>query len=201
MFRARSDSDNLNLALILGDGSMSKFISVACLTLVASALLATLSVDAVTAAPKVGTAKARGDYSNKFWGSAGGRSVRHARDYSGGYRTYARQAPTITREIAQHEAAGVGQNITAAQKQFSELRNGTTDKQVLTSLDSIDKQLAVASKAHAKMHEMCQMETIDAEGTMKCCDDVEAALDKVIAEHKEFMKRLEGEPAAPAPSN
>ncbi len=179
---------------------MSKFIGIACMTLVASSLLATVVVDVVAAAPPIGTAKARGDYSNNFWGSSGGRSVRHARDYSGGYRTYARQAPTITREMAQHEAAGVGQNITAAQKQFTELRKGTTDKQILTSLDSIDKQLAVAAKSHAKMHEMCQMETIDAEGTMKCCDDVDAALGKVMAEHKELMKQLESEPAAPAPS-
>ncbi len=46
------------------------------------------------------------------------------------------------------------------------------------------------------MHEMCQMEKIDADGTMKCCTDVDAALDKVLAEHKALMQHLEGEPAA-----
>jgi hypothetical protein len=175
---------------------MTKFMTSACLTLIASSLLATLAVDVSSAAPPIGTAKARGDYSNKFWGSAGGRSVSHARDYSRGYQNYARQAPTVAPPLAQHEAAGVGQNITAAQKQFAEVRKTTTDKQALTSLDAIDKQLAVAAKAHAKMHEMCHMEEIDAEGTMKCCQDVDAALEKVMAEHKELMKHLEGEPAA-----
>lgn len=175
---------------------MTRFMTAACLTLVASALLATLTVDVSSAAPPIGTAKARGDYSNKFWGSAGGRSVRHARDYSRGYQNYARQAPTVAPALAQHEAAGVGQNIASAQKQFTEVRKTTTDKQALTSLDVIDKQLAVAAKAHAKMHEMCHMEEIDAEGTMKCCQEVDAALEKVMAEHKALMKHLEGEPAA-----
>lgn len=175
---------------------MTRFISTACVALVASSLLATLAVDVAIAAPPIGTAKARGDYSNKFWGSAGGRSVSHARDYSRGYRDYTRQAPTVAPVLAQHEVAGVGQNITAAQKQFAEVRKTTTDKKALTSLDAIDKQLVVAAKAHAKMHEMCKMEKIDADGTMKCCDDVDAALNKVMAEHKEMMKHLERESTA-----
>lgn len=173
---------------------MKKFI---CFMSMALMVFSAVAANTDAAAPAVGTAKARGDYSGNFWGSSGGRSARHARDYSRGYRSYARQAPSVIPQMAQHEAAGVGQNITAAQKQFSEMRKVTTDKPSLGSLDLIDKQLATAAKSHAKMHEMCKMETIDAEGTMKCCDDIDAALDKVIAEHKKLMQRLEVEPAAP----
>lgn len=145
----------------------------------------------VTAAPAVGTAKARGDYSTPFWGQSGGRSMRHARDYSRGYQTYARQAPTVAPPIAKQEAKGVGQNIALAKTQFGEMRKSTTDKDALASLDAIEKHLADATKAHAKMHEMCNMETIDATGSMKCCEDVDAALAKAIAEHEKMMKKLE----------
>jgi hypothetical protein len=177
---------------------MNKLMKMASLGLV---LLAIGVVNSATAAPPIGTAKARGDYSNKFWSQSGGRSIRHARDYSSGYRTYARQAPTISPQIAQHEAKGVGDNIAAAKKQFGELRKVTTDKETLASLDAIDKHLAEATKAHAKMHEMCHMETIDGAGVMKCCDDVDAALAKAQAEHEKMTKKLEGgAAAAPAPS-
>lgn len=175
---------------------MNKLLSLTSIVLVALTVIATSEV---SAAPPIGTAKARGDYSSNFWGSSGGRSVRHARDYSRGYQTYARQAPTITPQLAQHEAAGVGHNITQAKKQFAEVRKTTTDKETLASLDLIDKQLVEATKAHAKMHEMCQMETVDADGTMKCCQEVDAALAKAIAEHDKLMQRLEGEPAATPP--
>jgi len=140
-----------------------------------------------------GTAKARGDYSTNYWGQSAGRSVQHARDYSRGYQSYARQVPNVLPEIARQEAKGVGQNITAAQKQFGELRKATTDKETLKSLDLIDKQLAEAVKAHQLMDEMCKMRTIDGVGTMKCCEDIEAALAKAFAEHQKMMERFEGE--------
>ena len=163
-------------------------------------LIAVVAASFATAAPAVGTAKARGDYSTPFWGQSAGRSMRHARDYSRGYRTYARRAPTVAPLIAKQEAQGVGQNIALAKTQFGELRKATTDKDTLASVDVIEKHLAEATKAHAKMHEMCNMETIDAAGTMKCCEDVDAALAKALAEHEKMMKKLEPEakPAAAA---
>ena len=174
---------------------MNKFTGLASVGLV---LVAVGSGSFVTAAPAVGTAKARGDYSTPFWGQSGGRSIRHARDYSRGYRTYARRAPTVAPMIAKQEAQGIGQNIALAKTQFGELRKATTDKDTLASLDVIEKHLAEATKAHAKMHEMCNMETIDAAGTMKCCEDVDAALAKALAEHEKMMKKLEpdAKPAA-----
>ncbi len=126
--------------------------------------------------------------------------MRHARDYSRGYQTYARRAPTVAPMIAKQEAQGVGQNIALAKTQFGEVRKATTDKDTLASLDVIEKHLADATTAHAKMHEMCNMKEIDAAGTMKCCEDVDVALGKAIAEHEKMMKKLEPD-AKPAASS
>jgi hypothetical protein len=176
---------------------MNKLNGMACVGLL---LFGVVAANFATAAPAVGTANARGDYSTPFWGQSGGRSMRHARDYSRGYRTYARRAPTVARPIAKQEEQGVGQNIALAKTQFGELRKSTTDKDTLASLGVIEKHLADATKAHAKMHAMCNMETIDAAGTMKCCEDVDAALAKALAEHEKMMKKLEPE-AKPAPTS
>lgn len=158
---------------------------------IAAAILIATLVTAVSsdAAPPVNR-KAAGDYSTPFWGNSAGRSIRHARDYAGGYRQYARQSQSVDKRIAQHEADGVGQNIKAAKSQYSEIRKSTTDKEVLAALDSIEKHLADAAKAHAQMDEMCKVEMVDGEGTMKCCEDADAALEKALAEHEKLMKHL-----------
>jgi hypothetical protein len=165
-------------------------------------MFSVIAANMVTAAPAVGTAKARGDYSpGAYWGQSGGRSLRHARDYSSGYRAYARHAPTIVPQIARQEEVGVGHNIAAAQTQFGELRKATTDAASLASLVVIDQQLVAAAKAHKLMHEMCKMETIDGDATMQCCKDVDSALAKAIAEHEKLMKGLGVEPVAPVVIN
>jgi hypothetical protein len=165
---------------------MNKFLGIAS---VAILLLSVLAANHLTAAPPVNR-KAAGDYSTPFWGNSAGRSIRHARDYSGGYRRYARQAPSVNQRIAQHEADGVGHNINAAKTQYAELRKATTDKETLASLDAIEKHLAEAVKAHAQMDEMCKMEMVDGAGTMKCCDDIDAALEKALEEHEKLMAKI-----------
>ncbi len=173
--------------------TLIRFVSIALL------LFSVVAVSTTTAAPAVGTAKARGDYSpGAYWGRSGGRSIRHARDYSRGYRWYARRAPSITPQIARQEAAGIGQNITTAQRHFGELRKATTDPETLASLTVIDKLLVDAAKAHARMDEMCKRDTIDAAGTMTCCEEIDATLAKAKAEHDRLMKHLGVEPVAPA---
>ena len=166
--------------------------------LLASLLTFGATLNLVTAAEPIGTAKARGDYSNKFWGSAGGRSIRHARDYSSGYRDYARHSSAIAPALAQHEAAGVGQNIVAAQKQFTEMKKTTTAPEAVKSIDAIQKHLTAAAAAHAKMHEMCHQDSVDAAAATKCCDDVDAELKKAGDEHEKLMKHLESADASPA---
>jgi hypothetical protein len=177
---------------------MNKFLGI---TSIAILLLSVLAANHTTAAPPVNR-KAAGDYSTPYWGNSAGRSIRHARDYSSGFRGYARQAPSVNQRIAQQEADGVGHNIQAAKTQYAEVRKVTTDKETLASLDAIEKNLADAAKAHAEMDEMCKMEMVDGAGTMKCCEDIDAALEKALAEHEKLMKKLgpDAEPAT-APEN
>lgn len=162
------------------------------MTSVAILMLSVLAANHLTAAPPVNR-KAAGDYSTPFWGNSAGRSIRHARDYSSGYRRYARQAPSVNQRIAQHEADGVGHNITAAKTQYAEIRKVSSDKETLAALDAIEKNLADAMKAHAQMDEMCKMEMVDGAGTMKCCDDIDAALEKALAEHEKLMAKIGAE--------
>ncbi|MBX9790591.1 MAG: hypothetical protein K2Y37_16855 [Pirellulales bacterium] len=143
-------------------------------------------------------AKIRGDsgYSHR----GGYRSMWHARDYAGDYRSYAadanREKRRVTPEEAQDTAEGLGHNIKKAQKHFADARkHAAGDKETLAALDKIDALLATALKSHAEMAEMCKHEEIDADGTMKCCTDAEAALEKAIAEHEKLMKRLAAKPA------
>lgn len=166
--------------------------------LLATLLTFSAALDLGFAAEPIGTAKARGDYSNKFWGSAGGRSIRHARDYSSGYRAYARNSATIAPPLAQHESAGVGHNIAAAQKQFTEMKKTATAPDAVKSIDAIQKHLTAAAAAHSKMHEMCHKDTVDAAAATKCCDDVDGELQKASDEHEKLMKHLESAEAPTA---
>ena len=84
----------------------------------------------------------------------------------------------------------MGHNLKAAKTQYAEIRKATSDKEILASLDAIEKHLAEAAKAHAQMDEMCKMDMVDGAGTMKCCEDVDAALAKALAEHEKLMAKL-----------
>lgn len=169
-----------------------------------SLVLLALAVDSANtsalAAPY--NAKAAGDYSRStYWGDSAGRSLRHASDYSQGFRNYARQADRIDPTLLRQEADGVGQNIVTAQKQFATLRKATIDQDSLTSLAAIEVHLAAAAKAHATMQATCDMRTIDGKSTMKCCDDVDAALAKATAEHVKLMKLIQARTPAPVTVN
>ena len=120
----------------------------------------------------------------------------HARDYARDYRSYSTDNRNVTQEEAQEHAEGLGHNIKKAQKHFADARkHAGTDKETIAALEKIDALLAAALKSHAEMAEMCKHEEIDAEGTMKCCTDAEAALEKAIAEHEKLIKRLAAKPA------
>jgi hypothetical protein len=56
--------------------------------------------------------------------------------------------------------------------------------------DTIDKNLATAAKHHASLCEYCEKENVQAEGSMKCCQEIDGALASAIAEHDKLMKRL-----------
>lgn len=169
--------------------------------LIALALLA-LVVPASTAnAQRDAGSKIRGEYN--FYGNSGGSAMRSARDSSNYYHQYAQSAPAqqVNPEVAREAADAIGTYITKAQRHFAWMRTqaqASNDKETLTSLDSIDKNLAAAARSHHEMHDMCLKATVDAAGSMKCCQQIDEALAAAIADHDKLMKKLAGDKAAGA---
>ncbi len=135
--------------------------------------------------------KIRGEYN--FYGGAASRSMRGALEYSRDYRQYAQTAPEkkVNPEVAREAADTIGDYISKAQKHMAWMRKQAAgDKQTLTSLDVIDKNLADAAKSHHEMHETCLKDNVDAAASMDCCKVIDASLSKAIAEHDKLMKHL-----------
>lgn len=154
------------------------------------AMLMTLSATVAFAQAPAG-AKQRGEYN--FYGGAAGSALRSARDYTSNYQTYTRSAQAVNPEVAKETADAVGDYIKKAEKHFAWMRKqaqASNDKETLTSLDSIDKNLADAKKHHGSLCEYCAKETVEAKASMDCCKEIDASLSKAIAEHDKLMKRL-----------
>lgn len=165
-------------------------------TLIVAVLALVITTSMASAQPRDAGAKMRGEFGATQ--RSAGRSIRHARDYSRDYRTYARSAPTVQPQIARRHAEGAGRGVAEAQQDVAELRRQSADdKETLAQLDLISKHLKEAAAAHAMMHEACMQETIEGETSMKCCDDMTAALDKALGEYEKLTKRLVGDTPAP----
>lgn len=141
-------------------------------------------------------AKIRGEYS--FYGNSGGSAMRSARDSSTYYRQYVQAAPAqqVNPEVAREAADTIGTYITKAQRHMAWMRqqaSAANDKETLTALDSIDKNLATARKAHHEMHDACLKVTVDGGASMKCCQQIDEALAAAIADHDKLMKKLAGD--------
>ena len=105
----------------------------------------------------------------------------------------------VNPEVAREAADSIGQYITKAQKHFAWMRKqaqASNDKETLTALDGIDKNLADAAKSHAEMQETCLKDNVDAAASMECCKVIDDSLAKAIADHDKLMKKLAGGKAA-----
>lgn len=161
--------------------------------LIALALLAILAPSSTALAQRDAGSKIRGEYN--FYGGAAGRSMRGAREYAQSYREYVRTSPQqkVEPQVAKETADAIGDYITKAEKHFAWMRKQAqagNDKETLTSLDSIDKSLADAKKHHASLCAYCEKDNVEGEGSMKCCQEIDASLAKAIAEHDKVMKKL-----------
>ncbi len=140
--------------------------------------------------------KIRGEYN--FYGGSANRSMRGARATSQAYRQYVRTAPQqkVNPEVARTAADAIGDYIDKAQKHMAWMRKQATaskDKATLTSLDSIDKNLAAAKKHHESLCEYCEKDDVEAKGSMQCCQEIDDSLAAAIAEHDKLMKQLAGD--------
>jgi hypothetical protein len=143
-------------------------------------------------------AKMRGEFG--VFGNSASRSMQNARAYYQDYRAYVQSVPAqnINPEVAKHVSDGIGDYIEKSQKHMAWMRKQAAgDKETLASIDSIDKHLADAAKSHKDLHGMCLKETVDAAGTMACCQTIDKSLEQSIAEHDKLMKRLKAENPAP----
>jgi hypothetical protein len=154
----------------------------------------TLAAQAAFAQAPAG-AKQRGEYG--YYSGAGGSAIRSAQETSSYYRQYAQTAPDkkVNPEVAREAADAIGDYITKAQKHFAGMRKvaeAANDKETLTALNSIDKNLAAAKKSHDEMRETCLKDTVDGAATLECCKVIDDHLAKAIADHDKLMKRLGG---------
>ena len=159
--------------------------------LIALALLALLVPTSTALAQRDAGSKIRGEYN--FYGNSGGSAMRSAREHSGYYRQYAQSAQPVNPEVAREAADTIGTYITKAQRHFAWMRTqaqANNDKETLTSLDEIDKNLAAAAKSHHEMHDTCLKANVEAAGSMKCCQEIDDHLAKAIADHDKLMKKL-----------
>ena len=137
--------------------------------------------------------KILGEYN--FYGGSAARSMQSARESSLSYRDYVRTAPEqkVNVEVAKTAADSIGDYIGKAQKHMAWMRKQaetSNDKETLTSLTSIDKNLADAAKSHADMHETCLKATVDGAATLDCCKVIDDSLAKAISEHDKLMKKV-----------
>jgi hypothetical protein len=172
-------------------------------------LLTALSVSAVTAlAQPSADAKARGHFD--FYGRGAHRAMRGARESTGSFREYIRStqpdATTVVGEqprervsprIAQAAVDDIGDYIAKSEKHLAWMRRqaeASADKDTVASLDSIDRNLAAAKRSHATLCSCCLEDNVDAKAAMACCQTIDDALGKAIAEHDALMKRLAQRP-------
>ena len=145
--------------------------------------------------------------------------MRGARESTGAFREYVRStqpvSPQIVREqpgvregivireqpgeiicsprIVQVATDEIGDYITKSEKHLAWMRRqaeAQKDKETLSSLDSIDRNLAAAKQHHATLCSQCMEDNVDAKAAMACCQTIDDALGKAIAEHDALMKRL-----------
>lgn len=157
-------------------------------------------------------AKARGKFD--FYGRGARSAMQGARASAGSYREFIRStqpvpAPIVSGEVVVRESPGVvvvspqiaqaatdeiGDYIVKSEKHLAWMRRQAEmqkDQQTLASLDSIDRNLAVAKRNHAALCTSCLDDNVDASAAMACCQAIDEALAKAISEHDVLMKRVE----------
>ncbi|NCY03146.1 MAG: hypothetical protein EBX36_09630 [Planctomycetia bacterium] len=106
----------------------------------------------------------------------------------------------VDADIAREASDAIADDIERIQRHVSRMQadaRSRGDEKTLAELaDVVDKQLGVARRGHAALHQHHAGETIAPATAMDLAQKVNAALRAAHAEHDEVMKRL-GTPAAP----
>jgi hypothetical protein len=153
------------------------------------AMVLALAATAMAQGPSSPQAQAKARYRGQAWST----DTYGAQSYARSYVEYARSVPTVAKEVAKEASDAIGDYITKSITHMAWMREEAkkvNDKASLASIDVIDKSLADAKKAHYEMHGICLQETVDKAASMKCCQEIDASLQKAIDEHAKLMKRL-----------
>jgi hypothetical protein len=180
---------------------------------VASAFLAALAALSAAqvgvAAPDAG-AKAHGSFN--FYGASVHHAFSSARGHVAAYQQYLSEAhgvalpaaaagePTVAPTavgvgpvdavIAREASDAIAADIQRIQRHVNQMRADATDRgdaAALAKLADVDKQLGVARRAHAALHELHAGETIAPATAMQLAQQVNNALRVAHAEHDELM--------------
>jgi hypothetical protein len=189
----------------------------AALAAIACATLATVGL----AAPDAG-AKARGDYN--FYGHSAHHAFSSAQAHVETYQRYLNEthavplpaavaapaalgAPAaqvtepgaVDPEIAREASDAIADDIERIQRHVNRMQaqaKASGDTAALAKLADVDKQLGIARRSHAALHEHHAEETIAPATAMSLAQKVNDALRAAHAEHDEVVARL-GKPAQP----
>jgi len=184
-------------------------------------LALTLSAAVGLAAPDAG-AKARGDYN--FYGHSAHHAFSSAQANVSTYQRYlsethgvplpaavAAPAPlapaaaqiaergAVDPEIAREVSDAIADDIARIQRHVNRMRaqaRSRGDTAALATLDDVDKQLGIARRSHAALHEHHAEDAIAPATAMSLAQKVNDALRAAHAEHDEVLARL-GEPTQP----
>jgi hypothetical protein len=153
------------------------------------AMVLALAATATAQGPTSPQAQAKAWYRGQAWST----DTHGAQSYARNYVEYARSVPTVATDVAKEASDAIGDYITKSITHMAGMRQEAkkaNDKASLASIDVIGKSLADAKKAHDEMHGICLQTSIDKAGSMKCCQEIDASLQKAIDEHAKLMKRL-----------
>jgi len=106
---------------------------------------------------------------------------------------------SVDHEIAREASDAIADDIERIQKHVNRMKaqaKSLGDDKALAELADVDRQLGVARRGHAALHDHHAGETITPATAMDLAQQVNAALRAAHAEHDDVMKRL-GAAAAP----
>lgn len=152
-------------------------------------------------AQKDATSKSRGEHSVPFWSSkASSRRITHARDYARDFHGYIVANPKPDPAVLKEVTKEIGANLEEAKRHLGQLKKDfADDKDAVTGIEALEKQLAAAFDQHKMLGACCEKANFDAIETMECCSDLASQLDKILSDHDALMRKLAAKAGIPAP--
>jgi len=135
--------------------------------------------------------KVRGD----AYSRSSTRTMRHSRDVSRDFRTYAQRSrrnnQPVSPAIAKAHVEELAQNVKLTQKYLAEEKKEFAgDPKALASLEAVEKQIGVEAKHQAALADLVKGDKIDPEACVKSCEEAEEAIEKAVNEHDTMLEKL-----------